>query len=80
MLDCHTRTLLVTSIVLLVLYSVFLLGSPLGNATVLYIHRAYVHKDIRKPNLEVIIGMLILLLFFAGSAGILSYSVARSCK
>ena len=80
MLDCHTRALAVTSIVLVVLYSVFLLGSPLGKATVLYIHRAYVHKDVHKPNLEVVIGLMIMLIFFVGSAGILSYSVARSCK
>lgn len=80
MFDCHIRTLLATSLVLVVLYALFLLASPLGQETVLYIHRVYVHKDVQKPSLQVTFGILILLVFFVGSAGLISYSVSRACK
>ena len=85
MFDCHTRVLAVTSLVLVILYAIFLLLSPLGQSTVAYIHKAYVHKDIQDiqdiqvSNREVLVGLLILSLFFVGSGGVLSYTLSHYC-
>lgn len=80
MFDCQTRTIITVSLVLVVLYAIFLLATPIGKATVLYIHRAYIHKDVKKPSMEVKIGMLILGVFFLGSGAVIGYSVSHSCK
>lgn len=79
-MDCHLRTIIVASVALVALYSLFLLASPMGKETVVYVHRAYVHKEYKRPALGVGVGLAVLALFYLGSGAVLSYAIKRRCS
>ena len=79
-MDCHLRTIIIASVALVALYALFLLASPVGKETVFYIHRAYVHKDIKRPSPGVVFGLVTLFVFYLGSGAVLSYAIKKGCS